>query len=179
MLTFGKLNFSTSFNPTSAFPLDARCYFTSLADAQAAARSAEQVGSTNTVYYYGMRLVVDDGSSVKWYTIQRDNNLLEDGTAAEISASIESLVERLIAQRLSQIIVVGPNEPENGPCLWFDTSIDDDPDVGPDGLYLVLDDDLGLSEVSIDIDDAEYAVLNTDSPVLADDGSTVQITVSK
>ena len=39
-LNFGKLNFSTSFNPTSAFPLDARCYFENLASAQAAAATA-------------------------------------------------------------------------------------------------------------------------------------------
>lgn len=80
MAEFGKLNFSTSFNPTSAFPLDARCYFDSLALAKAAAATAEEAGSSNTVYYYGMKLVVDDGSSVKWYTIQRDRTLLEDGT---------------------------------------------------------------------------------------------------
>ena len=30
MAEFGKLNFSVSFNPTSAFPLDARCYFETL-----------------------------------------------------------------------------------------------------------------------------------------------------
>lgn len=78
MAEFGKLNFSTSFNPTSAFPLDARCYFNSLALAKAAAATAEEVGSSNTVYYYGMRLFVDDGVFAKWYTIQRDRTLKED-----------------------------------------------------------------------------------------------------
>ena len=39
-LNFGKLNFSTSFNPTSAFPIDARQYFESLTSAQAAAATA-------------------------------------------------------------------------------------------------------------------------------------------
>lgn len=80
MADFGKLNFSTSFNPTSAFPLDARCYFNSLALAKAAAATAEEVGSSNTVYYYGLRLMVDDGSTVKWYVIQRDRTLVEEGT---------------------------------------------------------------------------------------------------
>lgn len=78
MSDFGKLNFSTSFNPTSAFPLDARCYFTDLASAEAAAAQAEEVGSTNTIYHYGMRLLVDDGSTITWYTIQRDGTLLPD-----------------------------------------------------------------------------------------------------
>ena len=75
---FGKLDFSTSFNPTSAFPIDARCYFTSLDLAKAAAATAEEAGSSNTKYYYGMKLVVDDGTDAKWYTIQRDGTLTED-----------------------------------------------------------------------------------------------------
>lgn len=79
MADFGKLNFSVSFNPTSAFPLDARCYFNSLALAKAAAATAEEAGSTSTVYYYGQKLLVDDGKTSKWYTIQRDRTLLEDG----------------------------------------------------------------------------------------------------
>ena len=33
-LDFGKLNFSVSFNPTSAFPLDARSYFESYESAE-------------------------------------------------------------------------------------------------------------------------------------------------
>ena len=79
---FGKMNFSVSMNPTSAFPLDARQYFNSLALAKAAAATAEEVGSTNTVYYYGMQLFVDDGTKVTWYTIQRDRTLLETGSAS-------------------------------------------------------------------------------------------------
>ena len=33
MADFGKLNFSVAFNPTTAFPLDARYYFATLAEA--------------------------------------------------------------------------------------------------------------------------------------------------
>lgn len=81
MAEFGKLNFSVAFKPTSAFPLDARCYFNSLALAKAAAATAEEVGSKNTEYYYGMKLMVDllDGSTPKWYVIQRDGTLLPEG----------------------------------------------------------------------------------------------------
>ena len=79
MAEFGKMNFSVAFNPTSAFPLDARCYFTSLADAKAAAATAEEVGSTNSVYYYGQKVVVVDGDSATWYTIQPNKTLKEDG----------------------------------------------------------------------------------------------------
>lgn len=80
MADFGKLNFSVAFNPTSAFPLDARCYFTSLADAQAAAAKAEDAGSTNTVYYIGQKLLVVVDNTATWYTIQPDKTLKAEGT---------------------------------------------------------------------------------------------------
>ena len=68
-LNFGKLNFSTSFNPTSAFPIDARTYFESLVSAQEAAATAEEAGSANTTYYYGQILVVNEGGTVGAYQI--------------------------------------------------------------------------------------------------------------
>jgi hypothetical protein len=82
MADFGKLNFSVAFNPTSAFPLDARSYFESLAEAQAAAASAGEVGSTSTVYYYGQKLLVKEGSSYKWYEIGADKTLKEADQAS-------------------------------------------------------------------------------------------------
>ena len=68
-LDFGKLNFSTSFNPTSAFPIDARSYFESLTAAQAAAATAEAAGSSNTTYYFGQILTVNEGGAVAAYQI--------------------------------------------------------------------------------------------------------------
>ena len=41
-ISFGKVNRSASFNPTSAFPLDARYYFETLAAAEAAAAKAAE-----------------------------------------------------------------------------------------------------------------------------------------
>jgi hypothetical protein len=79
MADFGKLNYSVSLKPTSAFPLDARCYFESLAEAQVAASKAEEVGSTNTVYYYGQKLCVVAEGVATWYTIQPDKTLKVDG----------------------------------------------------------------------------------------------------
>jgi len=93
MSDFGKLNFSTAFNPTSAFPLDARCYFTSLEAAQAAAATAEEVGSTNTVYYFGQKLLVDDGTTATWYTIQRPGVLEAEGSGTEIEDTVSLMVE--------------------------------------------------------------------------------------
>lgn len=92
MADFGKLNFSVAFNPTSALPLDARCYFTSLEAAQAAAATAEEVGSTNTVYYYGQKLLVDDGQTVTWYTIQRGGALKAE-SSADIADTVSLVVE--------------------------------------------------------------------------------------
>ena len=68
-LDFGKLNFSTSFNPTSAFPIDARSYFESLEKAQQAAATAEAAGSSNTTYYFGQILTVNEGGAVAAYQI--------------------------------------------------------------------------------------------------------------
>ena len=92
MSDFGKLNFSTAFNPTSAFPLDARSYFTSLEAAQAAAATAEPAGSTNTVYYYGQKILVYENDTVTWYTIQPDGTLLAEGTGGAVE-SVSLLVD--------------------------------------------------------------------------------------
>lgn len=70
-LNFGKLNFSTSFNPTSAFPLDARYYFESYSSAAAAAATAEEAGSSNTVYFFGEQLVVVEDNKATLYLIQK------------------------------------------------------------------------------------------------------------
>ena len=83
MANFGKLNFSTSFNPTSAFPLDSRSYFdgeNALSDALAAAASAEDVGSTNTVYHYGQKLLVNQNGVYTWYEITTDKTLKKEAS---------------------------------------------------------------------------------------------------
>jgi len=74
-IDYGKLNFSVSFNPTSAFPIDARCYFESLADAERAAATAEYAGSSNTIYYYGQNIVVVENNTASFYIIQPDGTL--------------------------------------------------------------------------------------------------------
>ena len=81
MAEFGKLNFSVSFNPTSAFPLDARCYFETLVAAQSAAASADVAGSSTTTYYYGQTLVVVESGVATLYVIQPDKTLKAAGGA--------------------------------------------------------------------------------------------------
>lgn len=79
-LNFGKLNFAVSFNPQTAFPLDARSYFESYALALEAAGKAEEAGSTTSVYYYGQTLVVNENSKATLYIIQPDKTLKEVGS---------------------------------------------------------------------------------------------------
>lgn len=74
-MNFAKNNRSVAFNPTSAFPLDARSYFESLESAQAAAAKAEEVGSTNTVYYYGQTISVVENNVATLYIIQPNKTL--------------------------------------------------------------------------------------------------------
>lgn len=104
MADFGKLNFSVAFNPTSAFPLDARCYFESLAAAEAAAAKAEGAGSTNTVYYIGQKLLVVENNTATWYTIQPDKSLLKDGTGEGGGSNV----------------YVGAEEPPENAEVWID-----------------------------------------------------------
>lgn len=79
MATFGKVNRSASFNPTSAFPLDARYYFDSLAAAEAAAKAAVEVGSADGTYYYGENIVVVTENDATLYVIKPDKTLKQVG----------------------------------------------------------------------------------------------------
>ena len=79
-MDFGKLNFSTSFKPTSAFPLNANGYFESYSAAVAAAATAEEAGSSNTVYYYGQNITVVENNVATLYIIQPDKTLKEVGS---------------------------------------------------------------------------------------------------
>lgn len=88
MAEFGTLNFSVALKPTSAFPLDARCYFTSLEAAQAAAATAEEVGSTNSIYYFGQKLLVYENDQATWYTIQPGGKLVQDAAKSENTVSL-------------------------------------------------------------------------------------------
>lgn len=95
MADFGKLNFSTSFNPTSAFPLDARCYFKSLELAEAAAATAEEVGSTNTQYYFGQKILVSENEVETWYMIKRPGILVPESSGTGGTESISLLIDGL------------------------------------------------------------------------------------
>lgn len=81
MANFGKLNFAVSFAPQTAFPLDARYYFATLTEAEAAAASAVEVGSSSGTYFYGENVCVVTDSTADLYIIQPDNTLKPVGSA--------------------------------------------------------------------------------------------------
>lgn len=74
------LGWSNAFNPDGAFPLDVSAWFGSLADAQAAAATAVEFGSTESKYHFGKQLYVFDGTECKTYLIQGDKTLKEIGS---------------------------------------------------------------------------------------------------
>ena len=81
-LTFNAIARAASFSPSQAFPLDARSYFESYDLAVAAAQTAAEAGTkaaSNTVYYIGQTLVVNEGSKATLYIIQPDKSLKEVG----------------------------------------------------------------------------------------------------
>lgn len=74
-MSFAKNARAVAFNPTSAFPLDARAYFESLEAARQAAATAVEVGSSNGVYYFGQTLSVVESGVASFYIIQPDGTL--------------------------------------------------------------------------------------------------------
>lgn len=80
MADFGKLNFAVAFNPQTAFPLDARYYFSTFAEAQAAAAAAVEVGSSEGTYFFGENICVVTGSAATLYIIQPDKTLKPVGS---------------------------------------------------------------------------------------------------
>lgn len=86
---FGTLDFAVSFNRQTAFPLDARSYFETLAAAQAAAAKAEEAGSSNTVYYYGQTIAVVEDDKATLYVIQPDKTLSKVAGGEDVSIKID------------------------------------------------------------------------------------------
>ena len=126
MADFGKLNFAVAFNPQTAFPLDARYYFSTLADATTAAQSAVEVGSSDGTYFIGENLVVVTSTDATLYVIQPDKTLkavgtsvLGDGKSITISdgtVSIKGFADATVNQQ--------PRKNASGEIEWYtpDTS---------------------------------------------------------
>ena len=113
-IDFGKVNRSVAFNPTSAFPLDARSYFESYELAEAAAASAEPVGSTNTQYYIGQQLTVVENGIVSFYIIQPSKKLEQVGKSTPIDENLFEYDEN------GNLTLVGSKEADRGSQLSID-----------------------------------------------------------
>lgn len=96
MAKFGTMEFSVAFQPTSAFPLDARSYFDSYAAAEAAALTAKEAGSTNSIYYIGEPIVVVENGKAQQYIIQTDLTLSAIGGSVDTSA-LEARIDEVAA----------------------------------------------------------------------------------
>ena len=109
MAEFGKLNFSVSFSPTTAFPLDARYYFESQASAEDAAKTADFAGSTSTTYYFGQQVVVVDkaNKSVKLYIIKPNCDTGASACAAVLNsmAAANPVVKYLLNIAFTSVFV--------------------------------------------------------------------------
>lgn len=97
-MDFGKLNFAVGFNRTSAFPLDANSYFESYTDAVAAAASAAVVGSSDSAYYIGQLIIVNESGKFGLYQIGADNTLVKFGQASsadDLKSQLDALKARV------------------------------------------------------------------------------------
>ncbi len=75
-----KMDMPLTMVTTGAFPLDAKSYFESYADAEAAAAGAAEAGTEGKTYYFGQTLtVVEDGTATS-YIIQPDCTLAPIGS---------------------------------------------------------------------------------------------------
>lgn len=70
-MNFPKGQRAIAFDRATAFPLDANAYFESLASAEAAVKSAEEVGSKLTAYYFGQQIAVVENDVATLYIIEK------------------------------------------------------------------------------------------------------------
>lgn len=97
-MDFGKLNFAVGFNRTSAFPLDANSYFESYTDAVAAAAGAAVVGSSDSAYYIGQLIIVNESGKFGLYQIGTDKTLVKFGqanSADDLKSQLDALKARV------------------------------------------------------------------------------------
>lgn len=97
---FPKINLSVSLMPTSAFPMDARTFFTDMDDMREAAMSAVEVGSSDSSYYFGQLLTYKSPDSTEVYTYKVVNkpqlyNLMSIATLTpqQIQEVVEMVLE--------------------------------------------------------------------------------------
>ena len=124
---FGKLNFAVGFNRTSAFPLDANSYFESYDDAVAAAAGAAVVGSSDSAYYIGQLIIVNESGKFGLYQIGADRTLVKFGQASsadDLKSQLDALAETVEGLKTSKAGWEGDKAPTsaNGQLITVDNT---------------------------------------------------------
>ena len=130
------LDFAVALNPSSAFPLDARTMFGSLAAAQAAAATAINAGGSESVYYYGQILTVFENDVATHYTIQGDNTLKEVGRATLGDNKTIVLNDSVLSLKDFGVQYYAYNNPDNIIASSESYSYPDSMPAGVDGAYV-------------------------------------------
>lgn len=147
-MTFGTLDFAVAFNRQTAFPLDAKSYFESLTDAQAAAATAQEAGSSETTYYFGQTIAVVEGGKATLYVIQPDKTLKEVGGNILINENVFAKDENGVLNLLGFADAVGGAQlvkTEDGKISWVkpDTTTVEGLSTAIESLKTVVGDDKG------------------------------------
>ena len=177
MADFGKLNFSVSFNPTSAFPLDARYYFESKTEADAAAAGAVSVGSADGTYHYGQTVVVVENEVATLYVIEPDKTLkavgatvLGDGKSIQVQDGVISIIGFEAAEAGAQ-----PRKKTDGTIEWIkpDTTTVEGLQTAVAGLESEIETLTGTGEGSVSkiAEDAADARVNEFATAISEDGT--------
>lgn len=115
-MDFGKLNFAVGFNRTSAFPLDANSYFESYTDAVTAAASAAVVGSSDSAYYIGQLIIVNESGKFGLYQIGANKTLVKFGQASsadDLKSQLDALAATVEGLNTSKADWFGGTAPVN------------------------------------------------------------------
>ena len=98
-IDFPYINLSVSFMPTSALPIDARTFFTDMDEMTEAAESAEEVGSSDSPYYFGQLLTYKspDSTETELYKVVKKN-----GKGALMP--IASLTRQQVAEIVDEVV---------------------------------------------------------------------------
>lgn len=132
MADFGKLNFSVSFNRTSAFPLEANSYFNNYTEAEQAAQTAVEPGSADSAYYIGQTLTVVTEGNAKNYIIQPDKTLLEVGSGSGNA----------------EIAITDGEEPQGDEVLWVDMNEDTSSSLEELGIQPKLESGVNIKTIN-------------------------------
>lgn len=121
-MNFAKNARAVAFNPTSAFPLDARSYFESLAAAQDAAAKAVEVGSTSGVYYFGQTLTVVENNVASFYIIQPDGSLTPVSNDSDEPIKVEIDENQFAYTEDNKLVLKGAADASEGQVLAMSAS---------------------------------------------------------